>query len=117
MKNIIKETERLSLDEKPQMAESAPETDQVEEQKMEITPSKKRPFDQITNSEEKAKQPDGDDQDTKNELSSTSDQFQTAEGENLEKSEDKSCKRIKLSETPPKVDQLIQAQQIEKDEV
>jgi hypothetical protein len=55
MKNVIKETERLSLDEKPQMAESAPETDQVEEQKMEITPSKKRPYDQITNSEEKAK--------------------------------------------------------------
>jgi hypothetical protein len=55
LKNIIKETERLSLDEKPQMAQSAPETDQVEEQKMEVTPSKKRPFDQITNSEEKAK--------------------------------------------------------------
>ena len=55
LKNIIKETERLSLDEKPQIAQSAPETDQVEEQKMEVTPSKKRPFDQITNSEEKAK--------------------------------------------------------------
>ena len=75
MKKICDETERLSLNENPPKINSEEKSVQPEEQKKEITPSKKRPYEDISNQDQSMAAGD-----KKEEESPSSSKFFTAEG-------------------------------------
>lgn len=126
MKEIVKETNRLSIEEKPSFkpaSKIACVESSLDENKKETTPSKKRSFEEITDTEKNAEMVGeaenkiGTTKAQEESMSPGSNKFHTAEGEKLEKKSDEkispNSKRLKLEETPPKVDKLIQSKDAE----
>lgn len=125
LKEIVKETNRLSIEEKPSFKPASkitcveiPSGDKTKE-------SKKRSYDEIANTEKNAemtsdvdKKPETNKEGNEEAISPTSSKFNTALGDKLEKKSDEkispNSKRLKIDESPPKIDQLIKSKDDQK---
>ena len=140
LKQIVKEAERLSIEEKPQFKPASKiasdEAEKSVDKKPEEKPdqsiqvdgqSKKRSFEEISNNEVNQKMTDetkglvSDSQPKdleKKSESPSSDKFKSCDaGDKTEKVNEKispNSKRLKLDDTPPKVDKLVSATNAEK---